>query len=174
MLSDGHARTGNPSSDGGTVRSGSWRRSAAIFPGIQRQLDRRATGFIPVAEGGDSTKLASLRVAPWRPARPLVAEEGDSTRRAGRVGSDSDRQPRNASYRNRALSTAWSALPKGPPAAIMPTAILMLPRCWSVCFSGVWTSSASHPFATLTIAVETRKPANGCMNRLGRHRKPSA
>ena len=68
------------------MRSGSWRRSAAIFPGIQRQPDRRATGFIPVAEGGDSTKLASLRVAPWRPARPLVAEEGDSTRRAGRVG----------------------------------------------------------------------------------------
>ncbi len=58
MLSDGHARTGNPSSDGGTVRSGSWRRSAAIFPGIQRQLDRRATGFIPVAEGGDSTRRA--------------------------------------------------------------------------------------------------------------------
>ena len=58
------------------MRSGSWRRSAAIFPGIQRQLDRRATGFIPVAEGGDSTKLASLRVAPWRPARPLAGRVG--------------------------------------------------------------------------------------------------
>ena len=56
------------------------------------------------AAAGDSLKLASLRVTPWRPARPLVAEEGDSTKPARPLAGRPEARCRGFGGESEALS----------------------------------------------------------------------